>query len=437
MQNSKTISPARWVPTAYFYQAIPNTVMQSLLVYFYLAMNVHPEVSSVTISLLYLPWFIKPLWGPIVDILKTKKWWAITTQAIVGVAFLCAGLLVSSENFFFYTLLAFVVIALSAATYDVASDGMYMIHLNSNQQSVWVGLRSTAFRVGWLLVDGGLLWLLGILLTFYADSGDNAMVSVAAWQMIFFVLAAITAVMLIYNYITFPQDSPKTNTKTVGGIVKEFGQTITTFFAKPHIVWGVLFLVMYRAGEAQLLQILPAFLSDSVAQGGLAIPLDMQGIIKGVVGVVTLICGGILGGIVISRKGLRFWVIPMILILNIPNIGYVLLSFFPEQVHAMGAAGLALVGIIVGLGYFGYGFSFTSYTMYMVYISRGTFATSHYAICSGLMALSLIWPKFISGFTVSWLGYPSFFIMVIVLGLLPSLYLSRRLHIDKGFGVSD
>jgi len=124
----------------------------------------------------------------------------------------------------------------------------------------------------------------------------------------------------------------------------------------------------------------------------------------------------------------------MILILNLPNIGYILLAMNPGIVGEMGTLGLALVGVVVGLGYFGYGFSFTSYTMYMVYVSRGKFATSHYAICSGLMALSLIWPKAISGFTVTALGYEWFFWMVVILGTLPSVLLYRKLGVDKQFG---
>ena len=430
----------QWVPTAYFYQAVPNTVMQSLLVYFYIAMNVNPEVSGVTISLLYLPWFIKPLWGPVVDILKTKKWWAMRTQVIVGLAFLATGLLVDSPNFFVLTLIMFVVIALSAATYDVASDGMYMIHLTPNQQSIWVGLRSTAFRLGWLLVDGGLLWLLGYLTAKFQDSSsDNLLAQVEAWRFIFYVLAGITFAVALYNFWAFPHDQPRDDgsvekLKSIRGILHEFGTDIGSFFRKPAIWWGVLFLVTYRTGEAQLLQILPQFFTDTVEHGGLAIPIEQQGIIKGVVGVVALIAGGILGGFAIARKGLRFWLMPMILILNLPNIGYWIMSQHTAAIGNPGIAGLSLIGCIVALGYFGYGFSFTSYTMYMVYVSRGKFATSHYAVCSGLMALSLIWPKAISGYTVSWLGYQWFFVMVVILGMLPPLLLYRKLNVDRDFG---
>ncbi|MDR2912315.1 MAG: hypothetical protein LBV38_03310 [Alistipes sp.] len=429
--------PWQWVPTAYFYQAIPNTVMQTLIVYFYIAMNVNPRVSGLAVSLLYLPWFIKPLWGPIVDILRTKKWWAMWMQILVGAGFVAVALLVPAAGgdtgrVFVWTLIPFVLIALAAATYDVASDGMYMINLTPGQQSVWVGLRATAFRVGWLLVDGGMLWLVG-----WAAGEGSAPMSpemTGAWRTAFMVLAGITFATAAYNRWAFPQDSPREATANVGSIVREFGRSIATFFEKPGIVWGVLFLVFYRTGEAQLLQILPSFFTDSVANGGLAIPMEAQGLIKGTVGVVALILGGIAGGFAIARRGLRFWLLPMILILNLPNVGYVLLAANPAAIGAAGTAGLAAVGGVVALGYFGYGFSFTSYTMYMVYISRGQFATSHYAICSGLMALSLIWPKAVSGFTVTALGYEWFFWMVVVLGTLPSVLLYRRLDVDFEFG---
>lgn len=434
--------PWQWVPTAYFYQAIPNTVMQSLIVYFYIAMNVNPKVSGVAVSLLYLPWFIKPLWGPIVDILKTKKWWAMWMQIVVGIGFVATALLVpalgaDSGKIFAYTLIPFVLIALSAATYDVASDGMYMINLNPNQQSIWVGLRSTAFRVGWLLVDGGMLWLVGYVAGESAKPLSDEMLW--AWQVTFYVLAAITFVTAAYNFWAFPQDPHRAaqegvDVKTVGGIVREFGRSVVTFMQKPNIVWGILFLVLYRTGEAQLLQILPSFFTDPVEKGGLEIPMEAQGLIKGTIGVITLIIGGIVGGFAIARKGLRFWLLPMILILNLPNIGYILLAMNPAIVQELGTMGLTLVAIVVGLGYFGYGFSFTSYTMYMVYVSRGQFATSHYAICSGLMALSLIWPKAISGFTVTALGYEWFFWMVVILGTIPSVLLYRKLGVDKAFG---
>ena len=183
---------------------------------------------------------------------------------------------------------------------------------------------------------------------------------------------------------------------------------------KPNIVWGILFLVLYRTGEAQLLQILPSFFTDPVSNGGLEIPMEAQGLIKGTIGVITLIIGGIIGGFAIARKGLRFWLLPMILILNLPNIGYILLAMNPGIVGEMGTLGLALVGVVD--------------------VSRGKFATSHYAICSGLMALSLIWPKAISGFTVTALGYEWFFWMVVILGTLPSVLLYRKLGVDKQFG---
>ena len=439
MVNSSERKVWQWVPTAYFYQAIPNTVMQSLLVYFYIAMNVNPEVSGLTISLLYLPWFIKPLWGPVVDILKTKKWWAMRTQIVVGFAFFITGLLVDSPHFFALTLVMFIVIALSAATYDVASDGMYMIHLTPNQQSIWVGLRSTAFRLGWLLVDGGLLWLLGFLMSRFQGETAELVAAVSAWRYLFFVLAGITFSVALYNFWAFPHDEPRQDDssekmKSISGILHEVRIDIGSFFRKPAIWWGVLFLVTYRAGEAQLLQILPQFFTDTIDRGGLAIPIEQQGIIKGVIGVVALITGGIAGGFAIARKGLRFWLMPMILILNLPNIGYWLLAQHSEAIGDPGIAGLLLIGTVVGLGYFGYGFSFTSYTMYMVYISRGKFATSHYAVCSGLMALSLIWPKAISGYTVSWFGYEWFFVMVVFLGMVPSLLLYRKLNVDRDFG---
>jgi PAT family beta-lactamase induction signal transducer AmpG len=427
------------VPTAYFYQAIPNTVMQTLIVYFYIAMNVNPRVSGIAVSLLYLPWFIKPLWGPIVDILRTKKWWSMWMQIAVGIGFVAVALIVPATGadtgrIFAWTLIPFVLIALCAATYDVASDGMYMINLDSNQQSVWVGLRATAFRIGWLLVDGGMLWLVGWLAGEGAEPLSGGMMR--AWQVAFFVLAAITFATAAYNRWAFPQDKPRVqgDGKDVKSIVREFGSSIATFFEKPGILWGVLFLVFYRTGEAQLLQILPSFFTDSVAGGGLAIPMEAQGLIKGTVGVIALILGGIAGGFAIARKGLRFWLLPMILILNLPNLGYVLLAMNPGAIGEAGAAGLAAVGGVVALGYFGYGFSFTSYTMYMVYISRGRFATSHYAICSGLMALSLIWPKAVSGFSVTLLGYEAFFWMVVILGTLPSVLLYRRLGVDGEFG---
>ena len=280
--------PWQWVPTAYFYQAIPNTVMQSLIVYFYIAMNVNPKVSGVAVSLLYLPWFIKPLWGPIVDILKTKKWWAMWMQIVVGIGFAATALLVpalgaDSGKIFAYTLIPFILIALSAATYDVASDGMYMINLNPNQQSIWVGLRSTAFRVGWLLVDGGMLWLVGYVAGESAKPLSDEMLW--AWQVTFYVLAAITFVTAAYNFWAFPQDPHRAaqegvDVKTVGGIVREFGRSVVTFMQKPNIVWGILFLVLYRTGEAQLLQILPSFFTDPVENGGLEIPMEAQGLIK-------------------------------------------------------------------------------------------------------------------------------------------------------------
>lgn len=190
---------------------------------------------------------------------------------------------------------------------------MYMINLNSNQQSIWVGLRSTAFRVGWLLVDGGMLWLVGYVAGASATPLSPSMLW--AWQVTFYVLAAITFVTAAYNFWAFPQDPHRdaqdgVDVKTVGGIVREFGRSVVTFMEKPNIVWGILFLVLYRTGEAQLLQILPSFFTDPVSNGGLEIPMEAQGLIKGTIGVITLIIGGIIGGFAIARKGLQFLAAP-------------------------------------------------------------------------------------------------------------------------------
>ncbi|PIF62587.1 MFS transporter [Flavobacterium sp. 11] len=412
--------PWYWIPVLNFASGLPYAIIISVSVIMYKNLGINNEDIGIYTSLLYLPWVIKPLWSPFIDLYSTKRKWFLSMQLLISLAFLIVGLTIPLSNFFVISLAVFWVAAFASASNDVASDGFYMLALEKDQQSFFLGIRSTFYRLSMLTGNGLIVVIAGYLEQEYGDKQK-------AWSYTMVVVGLIMTVITIYNYFSTPKIEAKiSETKAESVPNKSFGAVFATFFQKKQIGLVLAFILLFRLGESQLLKMLTPFLIDPITAGGMGLTTQNVGVIYGTFGVISLTIGGILGGIVISRDGLGKWMLPMILAMHLPIIGFILLSHFhPGSVFYIYATVIA--------EQFGYGFGFAAFMMYLIYVADGESKTSHYSIATGFMALGMMLPGMISGYIQEYLGYGNFFIWVF-LATIPGLILSRFLIFPADFG---
>jgi len=608
MSKQKSTSPWAWVPSLYFAEGIPYVVVMTVSVIMYKRLGISNADIALYTSWLYLPWVIKWMWSPVVDLLKTKRWWIVIMQLFIGAGLGGVALTIPVPDFFQYTLMFFWLLAFSSATHDIAADGFYMLDLDEHKQAYFIGIRSTFYRLSMITGQGLLIILAGLIesstglepvnitvstqpektewiwpennkslpgesgekhfvlsatdfalglnqldkseadsiknwaheqniangfvvaepvvldepgwwsssvstplkellkekfgkedktafkgaiqgniaafglhlssapeageavvlnldrykgakdlslvegqrLAFTADNwnkqawvlvqADPKLETVTtasfrglsgnipfAWSVTFFVLAGLFVVFVIYHRFFLPRpdsDKPVAESKNM---MKEFGETFISFFKKENFGIAILFILVFRLGESQLVKLASPFLLDAREVGGLGLTTGDVGLIYGTIGIVFLTLGGIVGGYLASRNGLKYWIWWMTLAINLPNLTYVYLSFFtPESMW--------LVATSVAIEQFGYGFGFTAYMLYLIYFSEGKSKTAHYAICSGLMALGMMIPGMFSGWLQEIIGYQNFFIWVMIC-TIPSFFVVRFLKINPTFGI--
>jgi len=412
-------NPWAWVPTLYFAEGVPYVIVMTVSVAFYKRMNISNTDIALFTSLLYFPWVLKPLWSPSLDMLKTKRFWIVLMQLIVGLGLLGVAIFTTSSNFFLYTLLFLCLIALSSATHDIAADGFYMIGLNQKQQAFYVGIRSTFYRVAMWTGQG----LLVIIAGYFETTTGNIP---KAWQITFIIITVIFIAIFIYHNFILP--FPKTDKATASekGFFFEFIKIYKLFFEKKNIGITITFLLIYRFGEAQLVKLAQPFLLDPKNVGGLGLSLEEIGFAYGTMGVIALLTGGILGGIVVSKHGLKKWIWWMFAAINLPHVLYIYLAFVQPDNYF-------LITLCVAGEQFGYGFGFTAYMLYMIYVSEGEFKTSHFALCTGFMALSMMVPGAFSGMIEEFLGYKLFFVWILIT-IIPGYFIIKALPFDPEFG---
>ena len=611
---SKTRNPWAWIPTLYFAEGIPYVVVMTVAVIMYKRLGISNADIALYTSWLYLPWVIKPFWSPFVDLIKTKRWWITTMQLLIGAGLAGVAFFIPVPFFFQATLAVFWLIAFSSATHDIAADGFYMLGLDDNQQSFFVGIRSTFYRMAMITGQGILIILAGALevatgseplslnvqssknqqveemqpnllqksasdgkTTFVANpanlvlktenipaeelahikefakienekngfiaveskttnnkgekkatwwsanvsqplgemlkknfgekkpatevnngivgnagiiavtlqkkpepgkevvlntrfaKGDKSISLVSgerlvfnesnwnkpafivvqldkkltnevagsfkgtsgnlplAWSITFYLLAGFFLLVFIYHRFILPYpavDAPKNHSPK--DIFVEFGRTFKTFFSKEGIGIAIAFMLLYRLGEAMLVKMASPFMLDTRDVGGLGLTTGQVGLVYGTVGVISLTLGGIIGGIVASKKGLKYWIWPMALCITLPHLAYLYLFWFlPENMF--------LINLAVAVEQFGYGFGFTAYMLYLIYFSEGEHKTAHYAICTGFMALGMMLPGMIAGWIQELIGYNHFFIFVMICAI-PTLLVIPFLKIDRNFG---
>lgn len=372
-------------------------------------------------SWLYLPWVIKPLWCPFVDIIKTRRWWILSMEILIGAGLAGVAFTLPGPHFFRASLAFFWLMAFSSATHDIAADGYYMLELSPHEQTLFVGIRSTFYRIATILGQGALVMFAGILEMYTRRT-------VFAWALTFYVMASFFLLIALYHFFYLPKavnDKPGT-LSGIGEIVREFLRTFLLFLRKPQIATALAFMLLYRLPEALLLKVNYMFLFDPVSEGGLGLSTQEIGMAQGTVGVIGMVLGGILGGIAASRHGLKRWLWPMVASLTLPDAVYVILSLWQIQ-------NLTIISACFFVEQFGYGFGFTAYMLYLLYFSRGKHQTAHYAICTGFMAMSLMLPGMAAGWLQKILGYPGFFLLVMACCLV-TVTVTLMLRIDPEFG---
>ena len=428
-KNSNS-SPWHWIPTLYFGQGLPYVVVMTLSVIMYKNLRLSNTDIALYTSWLYLPWVIKPLWSPLIELFSRKRVWIVALQFLIGAALALVALTIPGPRVFQMTLAVFWLMAFASASHDIAADGFYMLALPQRSQAAFVGVRSTFYRLANIGGQGGLVYLAGEL---QERTGSMTM----AWSIVFFVLAGLFVLMALYHQLMLPRPSADHSSQgssqglgegSVGTkmLLHKFLQVFAKFFRKPGITVILGFLLLYRFPEAQLLKLASPFLLDAANVGGLGLTTKQVGIAYGTVGLTALTLGGLAGGWIISRVGLKRALWPLVLAMHVPNVAFLALALALP-------ANLALISAALAVEQFGYGLGFTAYLMYMILVADGPHKTAHYAICTGFMALGMMLPGMWSGWLQAQLGYVGFFGWVLI-ATLPSLLMTALIKIPADFG---
>lgn len=413
--------PWWWVPSLYFTQALPNVMVMTVSTYAYTRLGVSAIVIGYT-SWIGLPWMLKPLWSPLVELIGTERRWVWSTEYLASAAFATVALGYTNEHFLLWSMAGYTLLAIASATHDIAADGFYMRVLSPHDQTWFTGIRSVAFRGGWIYAEGFLVWLAGHLI----ETGYKPAV---AWGATHGAAAATFFVLASYHALMLPiaPDKP-THSGSVGQFVREVSNIFREFFAEVPLATALPFLLLYRFAEAQVVKFIGKFLLDSREAGGLGLVEQQIGYINGTLGVAALLAGGVLGGMLAARDGLRVWLFPMAVMMNLTNVAFLALAYYqPTSLNWVAAA--------VIIEKFGYGLGFTGYMLYMLYLAQGKHQTSFYAMCTGFMTLGLIVPGSLAGYPLDWLGYTGFFTWILV-ATIPSFVVTLIVYrqMDPDFG---
>ncbi len=420
----KQRNPWSWVPTLYFAEGLPYVAVMTISLILYKQLGLSNADITFYTSWLYLPWVIKPLWSPFIDLVKTKRWWIVSMQLLIGAAFGGVAFTIPTSFWLQGSLFFFWVMAFSSATHDIAADGFYMLGLDQHQQAWFVGIRSTFYRFATIFGQGILVMIAGNLQVIFRNSIPFS------WSLMFYGVTGIFLSLWLWHSYILPR--PKEDVKREDAstaIFQGFTDMLVTFvnkFPLREVIIGLLFMLLYRMPEGLLAKISALFLIDAPHNGGLGLSPQEYGLVQGTVGVIGLTLGGILGGMAASKGGLKKWLWPMVCAITLPNIVYVYMSYvLPSS--------LIIINVCVFFEQFGYGFGFTAYMLYLIYYSQGAFKTSHYALCTAFMALSMMIPGLFAGALQEAVGYRMFFIIVMIACSL-TFIISAFLKIDPNFG---
>lgn len=414
----KNISPWAWIPTLYFAEGLPYILVTGLSVVMFTAMGMSDTDIAFYTGWFGLPWAIKPFWSPFVDTLKTKRWWVLTMQMLMGAALAGIAFSLPTEMWLQCTICAFFIISFCSATHDIAADGFYMIELKEHEQAQFVGIRNTFYRLAVIFGNSILVLIAGVLSDIFPTA--------YAWSFVFYGVAALFILLWIFHLKFLPR--PQADVKREN-VFKSIGQMFVSFFTKfpvGQLLVALAFLLFFRFPEALLNTMSKTFLMRPQIDGGLGLTEQQFGIAYGTVGLFGLLLGGIVGGFLASTHGLKKWLWPMVLALTLPDLIYIYLSYTLDS-------NMLVVSSCLFVEQFGYGLGFTALTLYMLYFCQGAFKTSHYAICTGISFLGLMLPGIVSGWIKDAVGYQTFFIIVMISCAI-TFIVTALIKIDPQFG---
>ncbi len=429
--KSNNCSPWFWVPTLYFAEGVPYFVVNNISVMMFTKMGVPNGDMAFFTTLLYFPWFLKGVWSPLVDVVRTKRWWIVTMQVLLTALMVLLTLTLPHPSvdviqtgqtpisIFTLTLVLFIIAAFASATHDIAADGYYMLAHSPSSQAAFIGIRSTFYRIASVFGQGVLVYIAGHIEKSTGDIPYSWRVTLGVSAVVFFLITIYHTFFLPHSDEDRPRQSSADNVKSIeDGVQKgngkdaksasnwsELAESFVTFIKKPNVLWAIAFMLLYRLPEGFLIKMCQPFLVHGTETGALGLSTELVGLIYGTFGVIALLAGGIVGGIVASKIGLKrsLWI--MAACMTLPCLTFVYLAIYQPD-------NIVIISVALCVEQFGYGFGFTAYMLYMMYFSEGEFKTSHYAICTAFMALSMMLPGFVAGYIQEAIGYVNFFWMV-------------------------
>ncbi len=398
--KTKQKHPATWIPTAYFAMGLPFIAIAQASVLMFKSFEISDTLIAFWTSLIMLPWTLKPLWSPLLEMFKTKKYFVVATQMLTGITFAMVGFSLQLDNFFTYAIALLAIVAFSGATHDIATDGVYLSVLSGKQQAKYIGWQGAFYNLAKLLTAGALVYMAGVL--------EERFGVMEAWMVVMFTYAIIMILLSVYHMRMLPSGGAQSS--EVKNLKQGFATTkdvIKTFFQKKYIIGFIAFIVAYRFAEGFAIKIAPLFFKAAVADGGLGLSTSDIGIIYGVYGSLAFLLGSFLAGYYIAKRGLKRSLFSLVLIFNIQFVVYAILAIYrPDSIYLIGGA--------VVVEYFAYGFGFVGLMLYMMQqVAPGKYKMAHYAFATGIMNLGIMLPGMFSGFLSDWLGYKLFFIIVL------------------------
>src|SRR5271169_1632978 len=409
-------SPSLWVPTLYFAEGLPFYAVNMMALIFYSRMGVDNRTITATVSLLGLPWSLKPLWSPFLEMYKTKKFFVVLMEFVGGVSLGVLALCLPLPGYFRYSIALFALIAFCSATHDIAADGIYIGSLSPKQQAAYAGWQGGSYNIARFFSQGGLLILAGYL--------ENRMPAVRAWMIIFATVGITLVVLSLFDSRVLPRGGEERHSGSLPEMLTTFWDVVVRFFKKPNIWFLLVFIFLYRAGEGQVVKIGPLFLKAAREQGGIGLSTAQFGTIYGTFGTAAFILGSVLGGYFTAWLGLKRALLPLILVMNLPMLTYFYLSTVMPTSHFFITAAMTLE-------MFGYGFGFVGVILLMMQeIAPGKYQTAHYAFANSLMNLGLVVPGAISGWIQMKIGYQHFFLWALI-SAVPAMILARFVPIHS------
>lgn len=421
VKSANYVNPWMWVPSLFYAEGLPFIITMSLSVVMYKRLGISNADITLYTSWLYIPWALKPFWSPLMELYKPQRFWIISMELILGGTLACVALSLPGDHFFQYSVAFLWLMGFASSTHDIAIDGFYMMGLTQYHQAYFAGVRNVFYRFAMLSGQGLFVLLAGQLEIFTDDIP-------LAWSLTFFVLAGIMLLSFFWHQYILPKpdtDVPKKSQAQYSPL-QEAWNSIQSFFQKEGIIWILLFILLFRLSESQLLKLIPPFLLDNREIGGMEITTSTLGQYYGTAGLVMMIGGALLGGYMCAKWGLKKCFPIMLITMNLPAVLYVILSYFLPQTQY-------LVAVVIGLEQGSLGIAFSIFTVYLIYASKGPHQTSHFAIATSFMAWGIIIPGMYSGAIQEWLGYQQFFLYTLACAL-PGILIAFFLKIDPDFG---